>query len=166
MGTSTRPVIYVTLGSSGAAKQLPAILQSLESMGATVVVATAGRIQIDARPNLFTADYLPGIELSARASAVICNGGSATAYQAVSQGAPVVGLWSNLDQFYTMTTLERAGAGIGCSAVAFDPARCKTAIATILENPEYRARSSELARLFNSHDAGERFRRFVRGTVV
>ncbi len=161
-----RPLIYVTLGSSGAAKQLPAILQHLESFGATIVVATAGRIKLDERPNVFAADYLPGLELCAQASAVVCNGGSATAYQALSEGAPVVGLWSNLDQFYTMTTLERAGAGVARGAASFDPASFGRALAAILEDPQYRTRAKEISRLFKSHDAGDRFRRFVRDVTA
>ena len=161
-----RPLIYVTLGSSGAARQLPSILQSLELFGATVVVATAGRIQLDERPNVFAADYLPGLEISALASVVVCNGGSATAYQALSQGTPVVGLWSNLDQFYTMTTLERVGVGIACGAAAFDPALFAKAMAAVLEDKQYRTRAKEFAQLFKSHDACDRFRRFVRDATA
>jgi UDP:flavonoid glycosyltransferase YjiC (YdhE family) len=82
-------------------------------------------------------------------------------YQALNEGAPVVGVWSNVDQFYTMTTIERAGAGIACSATDFDPAAFKRAISTVLEDPKYRARAAELAQLFKSYDARERFRQFV-----
>jgi UDP:flavonoid glycosyltransferase YjiC (YdhE family) len=156
-----RPLIYVTLGSSGAAKQLPSILQSLERFGATIVVATAGRIRLDERPNVFAADYLPGLEISALASVVVCNGGSATAYQALSQGAPVVGLWSNLDQFYTMTTLERTDAGIACSASNFSQTSFMRAVSTALEDPQYRSSAAKLADLFKSYDAQQRFRQFI-----
>lgn len=158
---STRPLIYVTLGSSGAAWQLPAIIRSLGEFSATIVIATAGRVQLDKCANVYSADYLPGLELCNLASVVVCNGGSGTVYQALNEGAPVVGLWSNVDQFYTMTTLERAGAGIACSATYFDPAAFKRAISTVLEDPKYRARAAELAQLFKSYDARERFRQFV-----
>ena len=158
---SARPLIYITLGSSGAAWQLPAIIRSLEEFSATIVVATAGRFQLDMYENVYSADYLPGVELCGLASVVVCNGGSPTGYQALSEGAPIVGLWSNVDQFYTMTTIERAGAGIACSAADFDPAAFKLAISSILEDPKYSERSAELAQLFKSYDARERFRQFA-----
>ena len=60
-----------------------------------------------------------------------------------------------------MTTIERAGAGIACSAADFDPAAFKLAISSILEDPKYSERSAELAQLFKSYDARERFRQFA-----
>lgn len=108
-----RPIVYVTLGSSGQSALLPVVLDILGELPVTVIAATAGRITLDLiPPNAFVADYLPGSLAAARASVVICNGGSATCYQAFSAGVPVIGIASNLDQYLYMRAVEDAEAGI------------------------------------------------------
>jgi UDP:flavonoid glycosyltransferase YjiC (YdhE family) len=108
-----RPVVYVTLGSSGAANLLPRVLQALGSLPVEVVASTAGRVDIPSPPaNCHLADYLPGAEASTRASLVICNGGSLTTYQALAAGVPVLGIASNMDQLMNMAHVARAGVGL------------------------------------------------------
>ncbi|HET7537861.1 MAG TPA: nucleotide disphospho-sugar-binding domain-containing protein [Candidatus Didemnitutus sp.] len=157
-----RPLLYVTLGSTGAAQRLPAIVRALRRLPVTVIVATAGRIKLPAMPdNVFVADYLPGTEICGLARGVVCNGGSATAYQALSQGTPVVGLWSNLDQYLAMTTIERAGAGLCARASSDDAETIHALAARLLQNPAYRAAAGRLATLFHACQAGEHFPAFI-----
>lgn len=156
------PLIYVTLGSSGAIRKLPEIVRTLAELPMTVVVATAGRAQLKRMPqNVYVADYLPGMEICRLASVVVCSGGSATAYQGLSQGAPVVGIWSNWDQYVTIAAIERAGAGLGCSGPRLDLRKLRDIISSVLEDPRYQARARELAERFRSYDACQRFRQFV-----
>ena len=56
-------------------------------------------------------EYMPGHKACARAALVICNGGSATVYQALAAGVPVLGLPGNLDQFLMMHFVRSFGAG-------------------------------------------------------
>ena len=133
--------IYVSLGSSGATTLLGAIVDQLASLGAPVVVATAGRL---ARPkswpaNVFAADFVPGDEISARACVVVSNGGSLTTQQALLDGVPVVGLASNLDQHLNMGYVQRAGAGILLRADRVDAAAVRDAVACALSDPGFRA---------------------------
>lgn len=156
------PLIYVTLGSTGVVKRLPEIVRVLGELPVTIVVATAGRAQPkNMPPNVYATDYLPGMELCRLASVVVCNGGSATAYQALSQGTPIVGIWSNIDQYLTMTTIERAGAGICCNASSHDPRKIQHVISTVLQDSRYRTRATELAERFRSYDACQRFQQFI-----
>jgi UDP:flavonoid glycosyltransferase YjiC (YdhE family) len=107
-----RPVIYMTLGSSGRSELLPVVLKALADLPVTVMAATAGRVEPNNIPaNIFVADYLPGKEAIASASLVICNGGSPTTQQALSAGIPVLGIASNMDQHLNMEAIQRAGAG-------------------------------------------------------
>lgn len=108
-----RPVVYVTLGSSGRSDLLPTVLKALADLPVTVIAATAGRVKVGEVPaNAFVADFLPGEAAAARAAVVICNGGSPTTYQALAAGKPVIGLASNLDQYLNMQAVERAGTGV------------------------------------------------------
>ena len=108
-----RPVIYVTLGSSGRSDLLPIVLEALASLPVYVIAATAGRVRLETVPaNVFCADYLPGTAAASRAALVICNGGSPTSYQALTAGVPVIGIAGNLDQYLNMSLIQAAGAGM------------------------------------------------------
>ena len=156
------PLIYVTLGSTGVARQLPEILQVLQELPVTIIVTTAARVQLpNTASNVYVADYLPGMEICRLATVTLCNGGSATAYQALSQGTPVVGIWSNIDQYLTMMIIERAGAGLCCSAVSHDPREMQHFISTVLEDARYRAGANRIAESFRHYDACQRFQQFI-----
>lgn len=108
-----RPIIYVTLGSSGQSDLLEIITSALQDLPVTLIAATAGRANIKHIPdNTYVADHVPGKGVAAAASLVICNGGSPTTYQALSEGKPVIGIASNLDQYLNMSMVQNAGAGI------------------------------------------------------
>ena len=110
---TTRPVVYVNLGSSGVAGGLGRVLNALRSLPITVVAATAGRAEpLPPTPNSHIADYLPGDTCARLASVVICNGGSPATYQGLAAGKPVIGLAANTDQFLNMAAVEDAGFGI------------------------------------------------------
>jgi UDP:flavonoid glycosyltransferase YjiC (YdhE family) len=156
------PLIYLTLGSTGAATRLPEIVRVLGKLRANLVVATAGRVELtQTPPNVFVAPYLPGLEICGLASLIISNGGSATAYQALSQGTPVVGLWSNNDQYLTMMIIERAGAGRCFRAASCDSKEIADAIAAVLQDSRYRLKAAEMAESFRSYDACSRFQQFL-----
>ncbi len=157
------PLIYVTLGSTGVARILPKIARTLASLPATVVVAAAGRAALQtALKNVFAADYLPGFDVCGLASLVVCNGGSATAYQALSQGRPVVGIWSNKDQYLTMMAIEQLGAGRGCRASECDARTLGEIVTDVLRGRHYREAAQAVAAQFAAWDAPQRFREFVR----
>ena len=76
----------------------------------TQMVATAGRADLEEAPsNAALAGVLSGVEMAARASLVICNGGSPTTHQALAAGVPVLGVAGNMNQQLNMETIRRAG---------------------------------------------------------
>lgn len=129
-----RPIIYVTLGSSGVGSLLPQILAALADLPVTVIAATAGSgVEIAPPPNAWVADYLPGREAAQRSCLVICNGGSPTSQQALAAGVPVIGVATNLDQFLNMAAIESAGAGATLRADRFSPTRLRTGVKRLLD---------------------------------
>ncbi len=107
-----RPIIYVTFGSSGKSDQLGLIIRALQDLPVSIVAATAGRTNIPQHAdNIYIADHVPGKKVAAAAALVICNGGSPTTYQALSEGKPVIGIANNLDQYLNMSMVQNAGAG-------------------------------------------------------
>lgn len=157
-----RPVIYLTLGSTGLAPRLPAMLEALAALPVTVLAATAGRVRIPLAPdNARVADFLPGAACSRRAAVVICNGGSGTAYQALAEGTPVLGLWSNIDQFLTSKLAERHGVGVAMAAHDASPTDVTDALAYILQTARLRDGARDAARWFQATSVSEEFTRAV-----
>jgi UDP:flavonoid glycosyltransferase YjiC (YdhE family) len=149
-----RPVVYVTLGSSGDAALMPTIAEVLAALPVSVLLATAGAPAPAAwPPNVFAAPYLPGLQASARAQLVICNGGNLTAYQAVAGGAPVLGICGNLDQFLNMQAFERAGAGRTLRADRFSPHDFRRAVDAILGDARCREAAAALQSACAQHGA-------------
>lgn len=107
-----RPVVYVNLGSSGPCDVLGRVLDALGGMPLRVIAASVGyRGALRPPANARVAELLPGDDASAAARLVLCNGGSPSSYQALAQGAPVIGLATNMDQFLNMAAFEAAGCG-------------------------------------------------------
>ena len=159
---TNRPVIFLTLGSSGQAEILPMALTALSQLPVTVIVATAGKIALsDAPANAYITDYLP-MDIAARRSClVISNGGSLTVYQALSSGVPVIGLCFNMDQLLNMNRVERMGAGITLRSAQVTATDLVTAATTILNNPSYARVAQRTGQILLETDAGHRFRDIV-----
>ena len=139
-------VIYVTLGSSGSAARLPAVLAGLARLGLPVVVATAGAPPPPSLPaNVHVAPYLPGDAVVARSRLVVCNGGSPTSHQALLHGVPVLALPSNLDQVLNSGYLLRAGVGAALRVEHSSAARLEAAARSLLDDDRVRERAAALA---------------------
>lgn len=158
-----RPWVYVTVGSSGSVDALPIVLDALAGMPVGGMLATAGRElpALGRAPNVLTTDFLPGSEAARRARAVICSGGSATAYQALAEGTPIVGIAANLDQYLTMRDVERTGAGICLRSDALSVPVVRAAVQRVLDEPRFQNAARELAGHFRAWDARANFREFI-----
>jgi len=153
-----RPLVYVTLGSSGQSDLLGTVLHALADLPVTVLAATAGRVKMDAvPPNAFVADYLPGEEAAARARLVICNGGSPTTQQALAAGAPVLGIASNMDQHLNMGYVRRAGAGELLRAGTVTGEEVRSAVQRLLDDGTSAEQAGRLRNCFATYSATERF---------
>jgi UDP:flavonoid glycosyltransferase YjiC (YdhE family) len=159
-----KPVVFVTLGSSGRADLLPLVIKVLSELPVTIIAATAGKIALEnLPPSVFVADYLPMDIASQRADLVIGNGGSLTTYQALAHGVPVIGICSNMDQLLNMSALEKLGVGITLRAgrMGGEILLHKAAIGA-LEAPAYRQAATALAQLLRQYQGETRFGNWIR----
>ncbi|MFM9435599.1 UDP:flavonoid glycosyltransferase YjiC (YdhE family) [Janthinobacterium sp. CG_23.3] len=152
-----KPVLYVTLGSSGQGQLLPQVLRALAPLPVTVLAATAGNIELDNIPaNAFVAPFLPGAEAAGRARLVLCNGGSPTSQQALAAGVPVIGIASNLDQFLNMHGVVAAGAGTLLRADRFSERALRGCAEAMLNDAGAAAAAKTVARQFRAYQPGTR----------
>lgn len=157
-----RPLIYVTLGSSGQHGLLPTLVSALGDVAAIALIATAGARPESPLPgNIRVAEYLPGVEAARRARLVICNGGSPTTQQALAAGIPVLGIASNLDQFLNMHPIVTCGAGLLMRADRCSRRDLLHAIRSLLGAPHYRQRARDIQSILQRYPAEQRFRAWV-----
>lgn len=157
-----RPAAYVTLGSSGHADALPEVLEALSDLRVSAMVATGGKaLMLPPIQNSWFADYLPGEQAAARATVVICNGGSPTCYQALAAGIPIVGIPANLDQYLNMSLVQQGGAGILVRSGKASAASLRSAVERVIGTSSYRQRAAALQQAILACPAGQSFTSFV-----
>jgi UDP:flavonoid glycosyltransferase YjiC (YdhE family) len=158
-----RPTLYVTMGSSGRVQRLPLVIEVAARLGFQVLVATAGRGGLPATlpPHVHAADFLPGALAARRSVAVVSNGGSTTGYQALSQGRPVLGIASNLDQHLAMNGIQRAGAGLLLRAGTLDAAQLEGALTHLLRQPSFSIQARALGEEFSRWNSAANFQAFI-----
>lgn len=158
-GDPSRPLVYVTLGSSGDRDALGAVLAGLSGLPIRGVLATAGRaFPRDLPSNFRVTEYVPGDLLSRHARFVVTNGGSSTGYQALAAGVPVLGIPSNLDQYLAMQAMTRAGVGLMLRSGSLTSDEVRRAAITLCDDVGMQQRAADAARTFASFDCHQRFR--------
>jgi UDP:flavonoid glycosyltransferase YjiC (YdhE family) len=149
-----RPLIYVTMGSSGNPAILPAIYSALAKLPVIGVVSTAGSpVPGDLPANVYAASYLSGNTIIQKADLVICNGGSPTTQQALNAGVPVIGLAGNLDQYLNMGVLESIGAGILMRSGTAGAVQIATAVQSGLRDGQLLAAARNSSQQMQQFDA-------------
>lgn len=162
-----KPVVFLSLGSSGRADLLPMALAALSQLQVSVVVATAGKVELpDVPAHVHVADYLPVDIASRRARLVISNGGSLTAYQALASGVPVIGVCSNMDQLLNMNAVARVGAGIALRARHLSESALAEAVAAIVDRPSYAEAARRVGHVLKQADSAQAFRENVENMLA
>lgn len=157
-----RPLVYVSMGSSGNTSVMPSIIRGLEELPVTTVVSTAGAYSLPDRPDkCFSADYLPASRAIDRASLVIGNGGSMMLHQALKAGVPMLAIPSNMDQQMCIAPYVGCGAvrELRLASVTADTVRLT--VSDMLAQPSYRRASSAVAQQLLACDTTQRFRQIL-----
>jgi len=161
-----RAPVYLTLGSSGAIRCLPILLEALATLPVDVLLATAGRDRFVNLPaNVRAVPFVDGNAACARASVVIHNGGSSTGYQALATGAPVLGIPGNLDQYLASERIDQVGVGLSLRSGRLTVAEVRSSVQRLLSEPSFAHAARDLAQLFTRNDAASNFRSFIRAHV-
>lgn len=157
-----KPLVFLSLGSSGQAGLLPMALDALSRLPVTVAVATAGRVALAEVPeNVRVADFLPIDAASRRARLVICNGGSLSTYQALASGVPVLGICSNMDQLLNMRAVVHLGAGVALRAAEVSAGALLGAVESLLDQPSYAQAARQVGEAVARADSARAFREAV-----
>jgi UDP:flavonoid glycosyltransferase YjiC (YdhE family) len=157
-----RPMIYATLGSSGTVKAVPPVCEALGGMDVDVVLSTAGRFTPkNLPPNVYVVETIPGDLAARKASVVVCNGGASTGYQALSEGTPIVGIPSNIDQLLAAIAMRNAGAGLFLRAAKATPSEARSAVKRVMLEEDFTQTAQRVAASFAMFDPHASFRAVI-----
>ena len=159
--------VYVTMGTSGRADVAQMVARALAGMGWQVLMATADdRTIAGVNDGVYVANYLPGMSAARIADLVVCNGGSATVYQALAAGTPVLGIPMNLDQYLMMDYVRRVGAGELIRAGVATDELVTRMVRRMVESGQYKTRAAHVRDQILHYRSRERFQAFVDGYVL
>lgn len=158
-----RPIVYVSMGSSGDGSLLDTTVREVVGAGCRAVVAAAPEAIHGGYPedSVICAPMLPGREMSAIARFVICNGGSPGVHQALEQGTPVLGIPSNLDQLLNMHFVVETGVGLRLRADQLSAGRLAAMIRRLLRDDQLHENAATMRRHFANYRCDQRFREIV-----
>jgi UDP:flavonoid glycosyltransferase YjiC (YdhE family) len=164
MCADPKPKVFVSLGSSGPLRALPALLSALSRLPVTVVVATSGRPLPGGASGEFVTGLLPFTETAAQSSVVVSHGGSGGLYPAIAAGTLVLGIPANADQQLSTAVLEESGAGLGVRVEEASRGRLFQALEALLFDTKYRQSAQHWGTIFSRYDSGVMFREFLSET--
>lgn len=153
-----RPLIYVTMGSTGDPELFRLLIEELGKLDCTAVFSTGGQIDLspsELPPNVRMARFLPGAEVMQWADLVIFHGGAGTAYQAIAAGAPAIIIATHCEQEFAGGVFEAHSAGKfhTMREVRTNPAKLVDGIKQVLHDPEpFRAGMEALRRDYDRYD--------------
>ncbi len=161
-----RPVVYLSLGSSGDSQCLDVIVAALSDLNISVLVATAARRETNFNyNNTYVTKFLPNDVVMARAALVICNGGNPSTYQALSSGVPVIGIANNMDQHLNMQVLANTGAVEYVRSEQLNAKAIKNLVQNMLESAQYVSAAQKVANKMAHYDCSKRFQEIL-GNIV
>lgn len=160
-----RPVIYLTMGSTGPLEQIKAIGRRLLDMGLQVVCTTATETPdlLPGERDFYAVRYCPGGKLCELASVVVCHAGNGTIYQALIHGTPVVGVPEFHDQDFNMQRVEALGLGRRAAPGRKLAENVVAAVETVLADPTYAERVRAIQQALNSANAPQNAARAIAG---
>jgi MGT family glycosyltransferase len=156
----SRKVVFVTQGTLSNhdfAQLVAPTLAALANEPDLLVVVTAGGRPVDAIPgpipdNARLASYLPFEWLLPKVDVFVTNGGYGSVNQALSFGIPMVTAGLTEDKADVNARVEWSGVGVDLKTNNPTSGALGRAVRQVLDQPQYRARASALARRYQRID--------------
>jgi UDP:flavonoid glycosyltransferase YjiC (YdhE family) len=154
---SPLPKIFVTLGSSGPIKALPAILKAAAQLPVKVLLATSSRIDAPVDPNIHTAPLLPYEETARCSAVVVSHGGTGGVYLTLAAGTPMLAIPNNVDNHLSTKLLEEHHAGLSVRVENADVKNICRALKRLLYEAEFKSAMAKWPALVHRCDSRKLF---------
>jgi UDP:flavonoid glycosyltransferase YjiC (YdhE family) len=154
----SRPKIFVSLGSSGPLKALPAVIEAASQLGIDVLLSTSGReCAFRKSPRVHVANLLPYEESARNCVFVVSHGGTGGLYPALSAGTPMLAIPSNIDSHLSAHLLEESRAGLSVRVESASCRRIQNAMSRLLSERSFKNAALKWSRTFASCDTSKIF---------
>jgi zeaxanthin glucosyltransferase len=153
-----RPLVYASMGTlqNGVLRTFRVIADACAGLDLQLVISLGGgqdpALLGDLPGDPVVVGYAPQLELVGRAVLTISHGGLNTALESLSWGVPMVVVPVAYDQPGVGTRVERSGAGRSIPIGQLTVVRLRDAVRTVLGNPAYRERASQLRTSIDAAD--------------
>lgn len=136
-----RPLIYITMGTTGIGDFFHTIYDLFKTSDMAAIVTTGAQVDDLETINgkLYIENYIDGDLAIEACDLVVCHGGNGTIYQALQHSKPVIGIPTIPDQQFNMRRVEDLGLGKTLSWENFsnNPQTLLDLITDVLNNQSY-----------------------------
>ncbi|MCK6475039.1 MAG: hypothetical protein L6R28_25235 [Planctomycetes bacterium] len=159
-----RLLAYVSMGSSGDERLLPAVLRAVKEAGFDALISGVEGASPGADPSVRYVGTIDPAPILKRAAVTVCHGGAGTVQQSLAAGVPVLCLPSNPDQELIARAAVRCGAGVLLPAESADPAKLRRALREAASEA-CREAAGRAALAMTTHDTRARWTAWLSGKL-
>lgn len=146
--TKGKPVIFLSMGSSGEPELFKKIISYLKGTNFDVFVATTSILnkdELNDLPDNFIVEKMfPPYEVTAVSDIAIIHGGQGTLYTTIIAGTPFIGIPIFIEQQYNLEHMARKGCGITLSRYKLNKKILLDSINSIMQEKSYRENVSKI----------------------
>ena len=151
---TTKPYIYVTLGSTATDRLIGLIFATFGKLDVPVVMTTGKQpISHKAPDNFLLTDYLHGQDAYKNACLTVCHGGHGTLYQALSYGVPIIGIATHNDQQWNLDRIQRQQLGRQFNEESCTEKMLHDAYTQITSDATYKHNCTKMRKILAGYDA-------------
>jgi len=156
---SVRPLIYITMGTTGIGDFFHKTYELFRGSEMTAIITTGAQASdlenIDGK--IYVEPFIDGDLAMEASDLVVCHGGNGTIYQALQHGKPIIGIPTIPDQKFNMRRVESLGIGRMLSWEQFvkEPESLLELIKAIKREKSFYKNASRMRDTLNKYKAGE-----------
>jgi UDP:flavonoid glycosyltransferase YjiC (YdhE family) len=154
-----RPLLYVTMGTTGMEDVFQKLYEICQTSDMVAVITTGAQVQ-HLKPlqgQIYVEPFIDGDLVMEECDLVVCHGGNGTIYQALQHGKPIIGIPTVPDQLFNMRRVEALEIGKMLSREIFlrNPASLLDMARSILAKNSYHCNASRLREILRTYNASE-----------
>ena len=156
---SDKPLIYVTMGTTGISDFFHKAYELFKASEMTAIITTGAQVSDLENINgkIYVEPFIDGDLAMEASDLVVCHGGNGTIYQALQHGKPIIGIPTIPDQKFNMRRVESLGIGRMLSWEQFvkEPESLLELIKAIKREKSFYKNASRMRDILNKYKAGE-----------